>query len=221
MLQVGLDRLRALFPDAEMHVLTSPRSGCAKSRRTQFLTIPPDRKAWCRQRLIPRWPQRMAFANRWNHSRSRKPDPLEAAPNLGRRASRRHRGRCPIQIRRKLRKFVEFLESVDLVVATGSGGLNDEFAYHAVMVLLMLHLARSMQKPVAMFGQGLGPAESPHLRNVLQQVMPQVNFLALREGRHGLPLAQSLGVHPENVVVTGDDAIEIAYRASPRNLAAR
>ncbi len=103
-------------------------------------------------------------------------------------------------------------------MATGSGGLNDEFAYHAVMVLLMLHLARSMQKPVAMFGQGLGPAESPHLRNVLQQVMPQVNFLALREGRHGLSLAQSLGVHPENVVVTGDDAIEIAYRARPDKL---
>ncbi len=70
MLQVGLDRLRALFPDAEMHVLTSAPQ---RLREIAPYAIPyhsTGRKAWCRQRLIPRWPQRMAFANRWNHSRS-------------------------------------------------------------------------------------------------------------------------------------------------------
>lgn len=218
MLQAGLDRVRALFPSAELHVLTSAPQRLRDIAPYATPYPSADRKAWCRQRLIPRWPGRMAFASRWNHSRSESVARLKR-PKVWERVHRAASW-APDEDSLEARKFVDFLQSIDLIVATGSGGLNDEFAYHAVMVLLMLHLARSMQKPVAMFGQGLGPVESAHLRNVMRQVLPQVNFLALREGRHGLPLAQAVGVPSENVVVTGDDAIECAYQARPEKLGA-
>jgi polysaccharide pyruvyl transferase WcaK-like protein len=96
--------------------------------------------------------------------------------------------------------------------------MNDEFSYHAVMVLLMLHLACSLEIPVAMFGQGLGPVSDPHLRSVMQQVLPRVDFLGLREGRHSLPLAKSLGVPREKLEVTGDAGLEIAHQFKPAQL---
>ena len=162
MLDFGLRRLRELFPGAELHVFTSAPE---RLREINPDTIPyrsGDRKAWCRQRLIPRWPGRMGFANRWNHSRYdsvgrlKRPAVWESVHNAA--------SWWPDEESQGARQFVEFMKTIDLVVATGSGGINDEFAYHAVMVLLMLHLARSMEIPVAMFGQGLGPVANPHLR---------------------------------------------------------
>ena len=158
----------------------------------------------------------MAFANRWNHSRYdsvgrlKRPAVWESVHNAA--------SWWPDEESQEARQFVEFMKTIDLVVATGSGGINDEFAYHAVMVLLMLHLARSMEIPVAMFGQGLGPVTNPHLRSVMQQVLPQVNFLGLREGRHGLPLAESLGVPREKIEVTGDGGLEIAHLSKPETI---
>lgn len=216
MLSFGLHRLRELFPGAELHVLTSAPE---RLRDINPDTIPyrsADRKAWCRQRLIPRWPGRMAFASRWNHSRYNSVGRLKR-PTVW--ESVHHAASWwPDPQSQEARQFVEFMKTIDLVVATGSGGINDEFAYHAVMVLLMLHLARSREIPVAMFGQGLGPVTNPHLRSVMQQVLPQVNFLGLREGKHGLPLAESLGVPREKIDITGDGGLEIAHFSKPETI---
>jgi colanic acid/amylovoran biosynthesis protein len=69
-----------------------------------------------------------------------------------------------------------------------------------------------------MFGQGLGPLRNPKLRKQASAVLPQVDFIALREGRAGIPLLAELGVSPDRVVVTGDDAIEVAWRSAPARL---
>jgi colanic acid/amylovoran biosynthesis protein len=47
-------------------------------------------------------------------------------------------------------------------------------------------------------------------------VLPRVTQIAVRESRVGLPLLASLGVDPASIVVTGDDAIELAFPAPPR-----
>ncbi len=107
MLQVGLDRLRALFPDAEMHVLTSAPQRLREIAPYAIPYYSTGRKAWCRQRLIPRWPQRMAFANRWNHSRSESMTRLKR-PEFGKACIAPHRGRCPMQIRRKRANLSSF-----------------------------------------------------------------------------------------------------------------
>ena len=63
-----------------------------------------------------------------------------------------------------------------------------------------------------MLGQGLGPIETPSLRRVARDVLRRLDLLALRERLSGLPLLKELRVPLERVVVTGDDAIELARR---------
>jgi len=69
--------------------------------------------------------------------------------------------------------------------------------------------------PVVAFGQGIGPITDPALLAKIRSVLPRVALIGLREGRCGLPLLESLGVPRERIHVTGDDAIELAYRLRP------
>ena len=67
--------------------------------------------------------------------------------------------------------------------------------------------------PVALVGQGLGPLDDPGLQARAAQVLPKVGLIALREGRRGPQILDRAGVDAERVLVTGDDAIELAYHA--------
>jgi colanic acid/amylovoran biosynthesis protein len=62
-----------------------------------------------------------------------------------------------------------------------------------------------------MFGQGLGPIEGTALRQRAAEVLSRVDLIGVRESRSSVPLLTSLGVSPSRIVVTGDDAIEMAY----------
>jgi polysaccharide pyruvyl transferase WcaK-like protein len=66
---------------------------------------------------------------------------------------------------------------------------------------------------VALVGQGLGPLDDPGLQARAAQVLPKVGLIALREGRQGPRILDRAGVAAERVLVTGDDAIELAYQA--------
>jgi polysaccharide pyruvyl transferase WcaK-like protein len=66
-----------------------------------------------------------------------------------------------------------------------------------------------------MVGQGIGPMERPDLITIAKRVLHRIDFISLRESLHGLPLLKSLGVNLDRVVVTGDDAIELAYQRRP------
>jgi colanic acid/amylovoran biosynthesis protein len=52
----------------------------------------------------------------------------------------------------------------------------------------------------------------------MARVLPRVDFIALRERRESVRLLTSLGIPPERLVVTGDDALEPAQRRTPRQL---
>ncbi len=49
-------------------------------------------------------------------------------------------------------------------------------------------------------------------------VLPSVDLIAVRESRKGLPLLNMLGVKRDRVIATGDDAIELAYKARSTEL---
>jgi polysaccharide pyruvyl transferase WcaK-like protein len=93
--------------------------------------------------------------------------------------------------------------------------MTDATAEHAATVLATLALARSGDIPTAMMGQGIGPLDHPGLRARARAVLPGVGLIALREGIRGPALLQQLGVPAGRVLVTGDDAIEAAMRATP------
>jgi colanic acid/amylovoran biosynthesis protein len=66
-----------------------------------------------------------------------------------------------------------------------------------------------------MFGQGIGPISRNTLRAQVAAVLPKLEVIGLREGRIGRDLVLSLGMSPDRVAVTGDDAFELVEGTSP------
>lgn len=69
--------------------------------------------------------------------------------------------------------------------------------------------------PTVMVGQGVGPLQDPELLARAREILPAVDLILYRNQRIGLPLLHSLGVPPERIMLTGDDAIGMAYEARP------
>lgn len=105
------------------------------------------------------------------------------------------------------------VREASLVVALGGGYLTDADVPQAGRVLDLLEYACGAGIPAAMMGQGLGPLRDPELRERATQVLGKLPLIALRERRRGPELLESLGVPANTIVVTGDDAIELARNA--------
>jgi colanic acid/amylovoran biosynthesis protein len=58
----------------------------------------------------------------------------------------------------------------------------------------------------------MGPLENSDLRKLARAILPQLDLIALREQRAGVPLLRELGVDPSRIIVTGDDALELAFK---------
>ncbi|MFL5779717.1 MAG: polysaccharide pyruvyl transferase family protein, partial [Thermoleophilaceae bacterium] len=114
------------------------------------------------------------------------------------------------------RRYLGELARADLLVVSGRGGVCDAFHHESSHLLDEIEAATDLGVPVAMMGQGLGPLEDPFLRERAREALPKVGLLALREGRTSLPLAGELGVPTDRLVVTGDDALELAIEHGPR-----
>jgi hypothetical protein len=71
-----------------------------------------------------------------------------------------------------------------------------------------------------MVGQGLGPLEDLELRARAADVFPHVQIIAMRERLKGSHLFARLGLFSERTMVTGDDAIELAYGVRSATLGA-
>jgi polysaccharide pyruvyl transferase WcaK-like protein len=116
------------------------------------------------------------------------------------------------------RSFIETVSSARLLAVGGMGGITDAFPEYAAGVLATLSLAIDHRVPTVMLSQGMGPLEEPSLRSRTAAVLSRVDLIALREELAGGPLLRSLGVDPERVITTGDDAIEMAYTRRPAAL---
>jgi len=114
-----------------------------------------------------------------------------------------------------MREFLDVVDNADLVIASGGGFITDPFENHACRVLQTVALAQYMGKPTAMFGQGLGPVSSEKLYFWSKLVLPNLNYLTLREGVYSKPFALASGVLVDKFSVTGDDAITLAHSNTP------
>jgi colanic acid/amylovoran biosynthesis protein len=92
------------------------------------------------------------------------------------------------------------------------GGLNDAFADSACSLLDELEFVLQAGIPVVAFGQGVGPITDPALLARARSVLPRLKLIGLREDHAGLPFLEFLGMPRDRIYVTGDDAIELAYR---------
>jgi colanic acid/amylovoran biosynthesis protein len=85
-------------------------------------------------------------------------------------------------------------------------------------VLELLEIANRQGIPTAMFSQGIGPIENKRLFKKAKNVLPKVNLIAIREKETSLELLKSLGVREERILLTGDDAIEPAYKSRSQKI---
>lgn len=110
------------------------------------------------------------------------------------------------------------MSAYDLFVCTGGGVLYDFDSWTALKVFDRLEVAMSMGIPTVMMGQGIGTLGEGDLRFRARQVLPRVDLICVRNRRIGLATLESLGVPADRVLFTGDDAVELAYRATPDSL---
>jgi len=109
--------------------------------------------------------------------------------------------------------YAELDGGIDLLVATGGQYMADVVKPLALGVLNRLELAIQRGIPTVMVGQGIGPIEDAELISRAQEVLPRVELILIREKKYAPTLLSSLGVQPDRVVLTGDDAIEMAFEA--------
>ena len=204
MLHVASTRLGALSPDASIEIFSDePEKLSTYCPNSQPLASA-GRRAWNAVRLLDGLPVESARAERLLRHR---------APRLALRILER-RGRLDAT----LREFVGTVSQADLLVVAGMGGITDAFPEYAHGLLDTIELAQSYRVPTVMVGQGLGPLGDPHLWDRSRKILSKLDFISLREGASGLPMLRSFGVPRDRIVVTGDDAIEIAHRARADSL---
>lgn len=210
MLKVAVARLRALWPDASLEVFTDDSAGLMKQCRDATPLSIMGREQWVADDfLLPRLARRLpdSMTARWRRLeralRSRHPMVVASI----KRARERRSGRSTAA----MDAFLDSVAGADLLVVSGMGGITDFFERYAFELLDVLSLSIYRRVPTAMFGQGLGPIHDRELWAHARAVLPRIDRLSLREGRAGWPLLASLGVDPRRVLVTGDDAIELAY----------
>ena len=204
MLRTAVSRLARYWPNATIQILSDEpealRAFCPEA--TPLASA--GRRRWLTNEFIPgRRKAPYFFGPLQALIRNRAPELVEV---FWRRRLRQH-----LSDLHALNEFAEAVSKADFVIVTGMGGITDAFPEYATDVLETLRLAVRLRKYVGMVGQGFGPLKNPKLVARARSVLPRVNFIGLREEQASRPLLQSLGVAPNRMMTTGDDAIEIAY----------
>ncbi len=217
MLQAAIERLRRLWPEATIYVVTEAparlQSHCPGvlpvpvAGRTAFVSYHVFGRL---NRLLP-LRARNTLARAERHLQRQWPAAL-AALIAGKRAlAGRTNPAAP-------RTYVDAMRHADLVLASGAGQFTDPFADNAMGVMATLELAADWNIPTAVLGQGFGPVEDETLLRRMACVLPRVDLIAIREKRESARLLESVGVSPDRIFVTGDDTIETAHGRTPAEM---
>jgi polysaccharide pyruvyl transferase WcaK-like protein len=211
MLQVAVARLNALWPNANIKVLSDDANTLKLYCPRAEPLVMDGRRTWFAEGCL---------FGRLSHGRPR------PVTNRFLQLERYLRRRWPSLAESVMRRttpprgvggkhLIDFLDAIataDIVVVSGMGGITHAFSEYALQVLETLGLAIHYGKPTAMFGQGIGPINDPRLKARAKAILASVDLICLRESRTGGPLLESLGVPPERVLTTGDDALEVAHQ---------
>lgn len=203
MLQVALARLKTIWPDATLHVLTEDAARLKQFCRAAEPVPWSGFRRWLDTATLPRIFFPGIPPERRHHFplRRGKKFPLLRLlhPRQGIAA----------------RQFARAFFNADLVVMAGCGLLNDAFKPQAGRMLAALAAAQRANIPTALLGQGLGPLTDPELRAQAARVLPGAGFIFLRERLASRELLQKISVPENKIILTGDDALELAFNERP------
>lgn len=213
MLQVTVARLGELWPGAAIRVMTWDPERLARYCPGVEPVPGRGRDTWLADRtllgrlhgVLPKAASRALVRSR-HAVRRRWPGAIDLALRV--------RGALPVDVAQDMEAFRSAVDTADLVIVAGAGGITDHAHRWAMPVLEVLEMAVRRGTPAAMMSHGLGPlATDDQLRQRAREVLPRLDLIALREQLLGKPLLADAGVDPQRVRITGDDAIEPAYRA--------
>lgn len=108
------------------------------------------------------------------------------------------------------RRFAAALDGADLVATTGHGALVDIIIPESAAHLRIVDAAARKGAVTALLGHGVGPLEDPDLQALAADVLPRLDVICVRERDGALSQLALLGVDRSRVIVTGDDATEMA-----------
>lgn len=211
MAQVAVSRLRALWPDARVGVVTDRPDRLAQFCPSASPVSADGRWRWLQEgplfaghlvRSVPEWLSTRAGRL---EARMRRKWPRLIYSGVWVWEGL-HWPRSPV-----VTAFFAPLRKANLVVASGAGHITTTFEAHGLQVLELLRMGRALGARTVMFGQGLGPIHTQKLWVALRAVLPQVDLICLRDKRASLAVLDEIGVDRDRVMITGDDAIEPAY----------
>jgi polysaccharide pyruvyl transferase WcaK-like protein len=210
MLMVTVQRLHERFPVSRIGVFTTSPERLELLCPNVFPVDPDIRNKTFAFDLFSRWLQKRVPASAGPLSRMEEklwvnlPGCTRALYAVKRRVRR------SVQAD-KVSNFFEYFLGADLVVASGGGYVNDHFGNLARGVVRTLFLAGRMGKKTLFLGQGFSRIEDPALLAQLRDALAGSELIGLREDRVGPALLDRLGIDWGRAVVTGDDAVELAY----------
>jgi polysaccharide pyruvyl transferase WcaK-like protein len=219
MLQVAVRRVRRLWPDASIEVLTdSPENLHRYCPGTKPLSRV-GRDRWIGEgvafgrfhRHLPGWAT-SALRELGEFLERRLPAVLRMIVRL------RLRLRDDKHVREGVVAFLEAMENADLLMVCGAGGFADSCRGWNLTTLSTLEAAIRRKVPVFMLGQGMGPLTDTDVLASARRVLPAVSLITLRGTSGGPALIEALGVAQSRLQTTGDEAIELAYDARPATL---
>ena len=229
LLEAAIRRIGDFWPDASLHVITLAPN-LLKLYYPHITAVNPYDLRPIRNRfevyqgLVPRSVWWSIFELReefWHRHDRRTAFHTDASATISANISleeKNHQYFRSIQDDPTKRKLQDALSKFDLFVASGGGYMCDTDKPMLWDLFDRLEAAIANGIPTVMVGQGIGPLKDPQLLERARETLPAVQFILCRNRRGGLPLLNSLGVLPERRLVTGDDAIEMAYEARTETL---
>lgn len=231
LLQVAVERVRKLWPDASIEITTfAPHILNIYFPGTKPVS-PDGQHEWFKhrsrfekiQRLVPTFVWRLLLEireNVWYRYPNLKPGQILKKIKSWFRKSDNEASETPVITEQSIEDnskeirtdYHDVVTGYDLVIATGSQYLTDIAWEAGIAVLDRLETAIQLGIPTAMVGQGIGPINDPDLYARAKAVLPKVGLICVRERLEAPKLLEGLGVDPARVLITGDDAIELAYR---------
>lgn len=218
MLQAAVKRLRALWPQASLEVVTDSPGDLARFcpdatavSRTACLRL--VGKNATLGRLHASLPRVLSetLGTIQNSAALLFPRVMEAI--VGKRLG--PRDACS---RRDFITFVDALNGANLLVVCGSGGFADSCRDWNLNTLATIAAAVRRQVPAVMLGQGIGPLSDKECLARASRVLPKLKVIALRGTAGGVQLLDTLGVRSNRVMTTGDDTVELAYDSRSEQL---
>ena len=209
MMQVCVSRLTELWPGAHIQVVTQAPERLAFFCPNAEPILESGKEYWFRDKIFGRLQNYLSSGLRLRlqavETALRRNCPLAVGSLFAAKRRLKHRDFGGIS------NFLNAVLCADLVVASGTGMINDEFRDRALQMLATLDMANRHGIPTAMVSQGIGPVTDTGLLASLQRVLPKVRVVTLRERLLGPTILEQIGYPLDRVLAAGDDALQLAF----------